>query len=40
LHSGIARFALATEIFGVNAARSIVGGAPELRALLLTSSIL
>jgi hypothetical protein len=35
LHSGLARFALATEIYGVNAARSIVGEAPELRALLL-----
>ena len=30
------RCALATEIFGVNAARSIVGEAPDLRALLLS----
>jgi hypothetical protein len=35
LHSGLARFALATELYGVNAARSIIGEAPELRALLL-----
>jgi hypothetical protein len=35
LHSGLARFALATELYGVNAARSIVGEPPELRALLL-----
>jgi hypothetical protein len=35
LHSGLARCALATEIYGVNAARSIVGQAPDLRALLL-----
>ena len=35
LHSGLARFALATELYGVNAARRIVGEAPELRALLL-----
>ncbi len=35
LHSGLARWALATEIYGVNAARSIVGDAPDLRALLL-----
>jgi hypothetical protein len=38
LHSGLARFALATEIYGVNAARSIVGEAPDLRALLLRPS--
>jgi hypothetical protein len=38
LHSGLARFALATELYGVNAARGIVGEAPELRALLLDSS--
>jgi hypothetical protein len=38
LHSGLARFALATELYGVNAARNIVGAAPELRALLLTPS--
>jgi hypothetical protein len=35
LHSGLARFALATELYGVNAARAIVGEAPDLRALLL-----
>ena len=34
LHSGLARFALATELYGVNAARRIVGEAPDLRALL------
>lgn len=38
LHSGLARRALATEIYGVNAARNIVGEAPELRALLLSPS--
>jgi hypothetical protein len=38
LHSGLARRALATEIYGVNAARSVVGEAPELRALLLFPS--
>jgi hypothetical protein len=35
LHCGLARFALATELYGVNAARHMVGEAPELRALLL-----
>jgi hypothetical protein len=35
LHSGLARRALATELYGVNAARNVVGEAPELRALLL-----
>jgi hypothetical protein len=40
LHSGLARCALAAEIFGVNAARSIVGGPPDLRALLLAPSVL
>jgi len=38
LHSGLARFALATELYGVNAARWLVGEAPELRALLLAPS--
>jgi hypothetical protein len=38
LHSGLARFALATELYGVNAARSIAGEAPDLRALLLAPS--
>jgi hypothetical protein len=36
LHRGLARFALATELYGVNAARAIVGEVPDLRALLLT----
>ncbi len=35
LHHGLARFALATELYGVNAARGIAGEAPDLRALLL-----
>jgi hypothetical protein len=35
LHSGLARRALATELYGVNAARNVGGEAPELRALLL-----
>ena len=39
LHSGLARFALATELYGVNAARTFGGEAPELRALLLAPSI-
>ena len=39
LHSGLARSALATELYGVNAARKVVGAAPELRALLLAPSI-
>lgn len=34
LHSGLARSALATELYGVNAARSIIGKSPELKALL------
>jgi hypothetical protein len=38
LHSGLARGALATELYGVNAARNVVGEAPELRALLLFPS--
>jgi hypothetical protein len=40
LHSGLARFALATELYGVNAARSVIGEAPDLRALLLAPSAL
>lgn len=40
LHSGLARSALATELYGVNAARNIVGAAPDLRALLLAPSAL
>jgi hypothetical protein len=39
LHSGLARLALATEIYGVNAARVIVGAAPDLRALLFAPSL-
>lgn len=35
LHSGLARSALATELYGVNAARDIISEAPELRAILL-----
>ncbi len=38
LHGGLARFALATELYGVNAARALLGEAPDLRALLLTPS--
>ncbi len=38
LHSGLARSALATELYGVNAARGIIGEAPDLRALLLMPS--
>ena len=40
LHNGLARWALATEIYGVNAARSIAGNAPDLRALLLAPTTL
>jgi hypothetical protein len=40
LHSGLARCALATELYGVNAARNSVGEPPELRALLLFPSAL
>jgi hypothetical protein len=36
LHGDLARLALATELYGVNAARAIIGEAPALRALLLT----
>ena len=39
LHSGLARCALATEIFGVNVARRMLGGPPDLRALLLDPSV-
>jgi hypothetical protein len=38
LHSGLARLALAAELYGVNAARGIVREAPDLRALLLAPS--
>jgi hypothetical protein len=38
LHTGLARCALATELYGVNAARSISGESPELKALLLPVS--
>jgi hypothetical protein len=40
LHGDLARSALATELFGVNAARGILGEAPDLRALLLRPSVL
>jgi hypothetical protein len=36
LHSNLARLALATELLGVNAARSVLGSAPELKGLLLS----
>jgi hypothetical protein len=39
LHGGLARFAFATEIYGVNAARAIIGEAPDLRALLLAPEL-
>jgi hypothetical protein len=35
LHRGLARFALATELLGVNAGRAIIGEPPVLKALLL-----
>ncbi len=38
LHSGLARCALATELYGVNAARAVIGEPPDLRALLLAPS--
>ena len=38
LHSRLARSALATELYGVNAACAIIGEAPDLRALLLVPS--
>jgi hypothetical protein len=34
LHSGLARLALATELFGVNCARWVAGEAPELKAMV------
>ena len=39
LHSGLARSALATELYGVNAARSVAGEPPDLRALLLPLAV-
>jgi hypothetical protein len=39
LHGPLARSALATELYGVNAARSVVGEAPDLKALLLPHSL-
>jgi hypothetical protein len=39
LHGGLARFAFATEIYGVNAARAVTGEAPDLRALLPAPSL-
>jgi hypothetical protein len=38
LHSQLARLALATELFAVNAARNLLGSAPELKGLLLDPS--
>jgi hypothetical protein len=38
LHSDLAGRALATELYGVNAARGILGEAPDLRALLFAPS--
>jgi hypothetical protein len=35
MHHGLARLALANELCGVNAARCVVGEAPDLKALLL-----
>jgi hypothetical protein len=40
LHSALARSALATELYGVNAARSLLGEPPDLRALLLPPPML
>jgi hypothetical protein len=40
LHTGLARWALATEILGVNSARWVGGEAPELRAMLLDPRLL
>jgi hypothetical protein len=40
LHSSLARLALATELFAVNAARHLLGTAPELKGLLLAPSSL
>jgi hypothetical protein len=39
LHSDLAGLALATELYGVNAARGIIGQPPELRALLFAPSV-
>ena len=39
LHRGLARCALATELYGVNAARSIIGESPELKALLFPAGL-
>jgi len=35
MHSGLARRALASEVYGVNAARSVSGEPPQLKALVL-----
>jgi hypothetical protein len=40
LHSGLARWALATELCGVNSARWAAGAAPELKAMLLEPDVL
>jgi hypothetical protein len=40
LHGGQARWALATELYGVNSARWVSGDAPELKAMLFEPSFL
>jgi hypothetical protein len=39
-HTGLARLALATELCAVNAARAVVGEAPDLKALLVPPPLL
>ncbi|MGA3146658.1 MAG: hypothetical protein ABSF33_04155 [Acidimicrobiales bacterium] len=39
LHSAPAQWALATELYGVNCARSLIGEAPELKAQLLDLNV-
>jgi hypothetical protein len=39
-HRGLARAALATELCGVNCARSVIGEAPDLKAMLLSPDVL
>jgi hypothetical protein len=40
LHGGLARLALATELLAINSARSIIGEAPEHKAMLLDAALL
>jgi hypothetical protein len=40
LHGGLARLALATELLAINSARSILGEAPEHKAMLLEPELL